>query len=243
MSYADPEVGRARDRERFRRRSGERIARGLCPRCGERPPEPERRLCAPCAEKRNRASRARDARLRAAGKPRRNPERARAAEPTGRPPSGVKPGYAFDAARTPPRQSAPCASRAWRSIARPTGPAKRPARPRACCMAGAMSGSAGGPPASGAASVFRPAGRRESARVAAGTARSKAARSARPAARSGESGNGSDTPSGDMPDSAESAAIRWRKDRAAHAASSARPAWRRRRRRTPGAATSTFAAG
>ena len=77
MAYRDPEVGRARDRERFQRRTAERIARGLCPKCGERPPEPERSLCAPCAEKRNRACRARDAKLRAAGKRRRDPATAR----------------------------------------------------------------------------------------------------------------------------------------------------------------------
>ena len=84
MAYRDPEVRRARDRERFQRRTAERIARGLCPKCGERPPEPERSLCAPCAEKRNRACRARDAKLRAAGKPRRDPAKARsaAAEPS-----------------------------------------------------------------------------------------------------------------------------------------------------------------
>ena len=77
MAYRDPEVRRARDRERFQRRTAERIARGLCPKCGERPPEPDRSLCAPCAEKRNRACRARDAKLRAAGKPRRDPATAR----------------------------------------------------------------------------------------------------------------------------------------------------------------------
>ena len=38
---------------------------------------PDRQLCEPCNEKTNRASRARDARLRAAGMPRRDPERAR----------------------------------------------------------------------------------------------------------------------------------------------------------------------
>ena len=42
-----------------------------------RPPAPERSVCAPCGEKRNRASRARDARLRAAGLPRRDADRAR----------------------------------------------------------------------------------------------------------------------------------------------------------------------
>ena len=77
MAYRDPEVRRARDRERFQRRTAERIARGLCPKCGERPPEPDRSLCAPCAEKRNTACRARDAKLRAAGKPRRDPAKAR----------------------------------------------------------------------------------------------------------------------------------------------------------------------
>ena len=77
MAYRDPEVRRARDRERFQRRTAERIARGLCPKCGERPPEPDRSLCAPCAEQRNRACRARDAKLRAAGKPRRDPATAR----------------------------------------------------------------------------------------------------------------------------------------------------------------------
>ena len=51
MAYKDPAEGRARDRERFRRRTAERIAQGLCPNCGKAPPEPERRLCAPCAGK------------------------------------------------------------------------------------------------------------------------------------------------------------------------------------------------
>ena len=80
MAYADREVGLAADRERFRKRMAARVAAGRCPRCGERPPEPGGSLCSPCAEKRNRASRARDARLRAEGKPRRNPEAARAYE-------------------------------------------------------------------------------------------------------------------------------------------------------------------
>ena len=77
MAYRDPEEGRARDRERFRRRTAKRIAQGLCPNCGKEPPEPERRLCAPCAGKRREAERVRDATRRAAGKPRRNKERAR----------------------------------------------------------------------------------------------------------------------------------------------------------------------
>ena len=80
MAYRDPEVRRARDRERIARRTAERIARGLCPRCGKRSPAPERSVCDPCGEKRNRASRARDARLRAEGKPRRDPEKARTSD-------------------------------------------------------------------------------------------------------------------------------------------------------------------
>ena len=80
MAYRDPAVGRQRDRERFRKRTEERIAQCLCPRCGDGPPAPQRSVCDPCAEKRNRASRARDARLGAEGKPRRDPDRARAAE-------------------------------------------------------------------------------------------------------------------------------------------------------------------
>ena len=76
MAYRDPAVRRQRDRERFRKRTAERVAQGLCPRCGDGPPAPERSVCDPCAEKRNRASRTRDARLRAAGKPRRDPDRA-----------------------------------------------------------------------------------------------------------------------------------------------------------------------
>lgn len=80
MAYADPEVRKLRDRERFARRTAARRAAGLCPTCGKRPPAEGRSVCGGCAEKRNRASRARDARLREAGLPRRDPERARAYE-------------------------------------------------------------------------------------------------------------------------------------------------------------------
>ena len=77
MAYADPAVRRQRDRERIARRTAARIEAGLCVKCGRTEPMPERRLCAPCNEKRNAASRARDARLRAENKPRRDPERAK----------------------------------------------------------------------------------------------------------------------------------------------------------------------
>ena len=78
MAYRDIEVRRQRDRERFHRRTAERRAAGLCPRCGKRPPAEGHKVCEPCADKANRASRVRDARLRAEGKPRRDPARAKA---------------------------------------------------------------------------------------------------------------------------------------------------------------------
>ena len=65
------------DRARHHRRSAERVAAGMCPRCGERPPAPERSQCEPCLEKDAAAGRARDARLKAAGLPRRDPARER----------------------------------------------------------------------------------------------------------------------------------------------------------------------
>lgn len=77
MAYRNEEVRKQRDRDRVANRTAARIAAGQCPRCGVRPPAPERSVCKPCAEKRNRASRTRDARLRAAGMPRRDPDRAR----------------------------------------------------------------------------------------------------------------------------------------------------------------------
>ena len=80
MAYRDPAVGRAKDRERFARRTAARIAEGLCLRRGKTAPAPDRSVCDPCAAKRNRASRVRDARLRAEGKPRRDPARARSYE-------------------------------------------------------------------------------------------------------------------------------------------------------------------
>lgn len=81
MPITDTDKRRHHDRERHRRTYAERSAAGLCPRCGARPPEPDRRLCELCAEKKRRADRARAARRRAAGIPRhRDPEKARAAE-------------------------------------------------------------------------------------------------------------------------------------------------------------------
>ena len=81
MAYRDPAVGRARDLERYHRRTAARKAAGLCPRCGKRPPEPGRSLCEPCSEKHRISSRVSDAKRRARGrKRRRDPEKARACE-------------------------------------------------------------------------------------------------------------------------------------------------------------------
>ena len=71
------EKRRKADLERHHKRAAERAALGLCPRCGKRPPAPERSQCEPCLAKDAAAGRARDARLRAAGLPRRDPARER----------------------------------------------------------------------------------------------------------------------------------------------------------------------
>ena len=71
MAYRDPARRLAADRERFRKRTEQRKAAGLCPRCGDRPPGSGWSLCEPCSEKRRASERARDARRRAAGKKRR----------------------------------------------------------------------------------------------------------------------------------------------------------------------------
>ena len=47
MGYRDEAVRRRKDRERFRKRTAERVAQGLCPRCGDGPPEPERSCANP----------------------------------------------------------------------------------------------------------------------------------------------------------------------------------------------------
>ena len=58
MAYRDPAVGRAADRERFHKRTAEWRAAGICTRYGKTEPAPRRTVCAACAKKRNRASRA-----------------------------------------------------------------------------------------------------------------------------------------------------------------------------------------
>lgn len=80
MPYADPERRREFERQRSRRRTAERLARGVCPRCGRQAPAPGRAVCDPCAEKRRAVDRARDAKRRAAGTKRVRDPDARKAE-------------------------------------------------------------------------------------------------------------------------------------------------------------------
>ena len=67
MAYKDPEQGRARDLERYRRRTAERLARSMCPRCGEARPVADYSLCQSCGDKRRKAGQARYAKAKAAG--------------------------------------------------------------------------------------------------------------------------------------------------------------------------------
>ena len=59
MTEQDIATRRARDLERYHRRVAERRAKGLCLKCGKRPPAPHRSQCEPCAEKRRPADLAR----------------------------------------------------------------------------------------------------------------------------------------------------------------------------------------
>ncbi len=59
MPHKDPEARRKYERERHRRRTAERRARGACVKCGEHPPAPERTLCESCLGKARDAERAR----------------------------------------------------------------------------------------------------------------------------------------------------------------------------------------
>ena len=59
MPHRDPERRRAYERERHRKRTADRRAQGLCPRCGKHRPAPGRRVCEPCGERERAAGRAR----------------------------------------------------------------------------------------------------------------------------------------------------------------------------------------
>jgi len=66
MCDHDIEARRARDLERYHRRTAERRAAGLCLKCGKRPPAPHRSQCESCAAKKRPADRARHHRRTAA---------------------------------------------------------------------------------------------------------------------------------------------------------------------------------
>ena len=62
----NPEARKAEYR-RARQRAQDRLARGICTKCGRRPNEPDRRLCATCGERRRQRGRERYARARGDG--------------------------------------------------------------------------------------------------------------------------------------------------------------------------------
>ncbi len=68
MPHKDPGKARAYERERHRKRTAERLVRGLCPKCGKTPPAPGRKVCESCGEKQRASERARYARGKAEGK-------------------------------------------------------------------------------------------------------------------------------------------------------------------------------
>ena len=84
MPLKDPVKKQERDR-RLRQRYAERSASGTCTRCGRVPPEPGRKVCTDCAEKRRAAERARRAKARAEGHQYggRDPEQCRRADRAG----------------------------------------------------------------------------------------------------------------------------------------------------------------
>ena len=68
MTYENPEDRRAWQRRRYRRQTAERLARGLCPKCGKRRPAPGRSKCQDCLEQRRAADRASYAKAKAEGR-------------------------------------------------------------------------------------------------------------------------------------------------------------------------------
>ena len=68
MPYKNPAKARAYDRQRYRRLAEERVALGLCLKCGQAQPAPDHSLCQSCTEKRRKAERDRYAAAKAAGK-------------------------------------------------------------------------------------------------------------------------------------------------------------------------------
>ena len=80
MAAQDSAMRRQRKLASYHRRVGERRERGLCVKCGKCPPAPDRSICVSCNEKARAAERARAERLRAEGKPVRDPDATRRAD-------------------------------------------------------------------------------------------------------------------------------------------------------------------
>ncbi len=68
IAYKKVEDARAWQRRRYRRQTADRLARGLCPKCGKHPPAPDRSRCRQCLEQRRAADRASYARAKAEGR-------------------------------------------------------------------------------------------------------------------------------------------------------------------------------
>ncbi len=68
MPYKHRDDQCASQRRRYRCQRAERVAAGRCTKCGRRPPEPDRTLCAECGQKRRAADRARYAAAKAEGR-------------------------------------------------------------------------------------------------------------------------------------------------------------------------------
>ena len=188
MAYADPAVQRRKDRERFARRTAERVkAAGLCPRCGDRPPAPggrSARLAPKCAIGRAAPATPGCARRenRAAIPPRRANTSASGRARSG--PSASPRAFARGAARPRRRTAARPASRAWRSGALRTGRNTPPVRPPASNTAAPTRTPRGAPAGPRASGARKSASRPGSASAAASTLPSRGEPPAGPAARS-----------------------------------------------------------
>ena len=68
VPYRNPDKAREHGRERYRRLTEERLASGMCPKCGREPLPPDRSLCRSCGEKRRKAERDRYAKGKTEGR-------------------------------------------------------------------------------------------------------------------------------------------------------------------------------
>lgn len=146
---ADSSVSKVGAKARLRRRHVERIASGVCTRCGKAPPEPGLKMCPECGEKRRAADRVRRARARAEGKPYggRVPELCRRADRAWdrrRRQAWRDAGLCSNCGRNPPEDGRsvcePCRE-ARRAIARRRYAARRAARVCVRCAEPAVGGS------------------------------------------------------------------------------------------------------